>query len=321
MPERLSDRLDRTIDLLLEHGDATAALMDRELAPLARVAAELRDYPAAEFKARLRSDLQRRTTMSSAVAAPHIREGFTTVTPYIHLRNAGLVDFLTRVFDAKETFSVLGGGGGMHREVRLGDSMLMIGEGGGDEVMPFRPAAFHVYVPDVDSTYERAIAAGAVSLGAPEVRHYGERAGFVRDEFGNNWYIATHLGDSYVPQGLRAVTPFLHLRDAARHIEFLKQAFSAEEVRREGAGEAVRYARLNIGNGALELGEAQPPVEPMSAVLYLYVRDPDVVYQQAIAAGAKSLWAPKEQAYGERMGAVEDPWRNQWFIARPGSGA
>lgn len=320
MPEPLAERLDRTVDRLLARGDATAALADRELAPLARVAVELRDFPAAEFKARLRADLQRRAAMSAALVAPQIREGFTTVTPYIHVRNAGLADFLARVFGAKETFSVRGSGGGMHREVRLGDSMLMIGEGGGGDVTPFRPAALHVYVPDVDSAYERAIDAGAVSLGAPDVRHYGERAGFVRDEFGNHWYIATHLGDAYVPAGLRSVTPFLHLRDAGRHIDFLKRAFSAEEVRREGAGDVVRYARLSVGSGTLELGEAQPPLEPMPAAFYLYVGDPDVVYRQALTAGAQSLWAPKEQPYGERMGAVEDPAGNQWFIARAASG-
>ena len=84
----------------------------------------------------------------------------------------------------------------MHREVRIGDSMLMIGEGGasGGGVMPVRPVAFHVFVKDVDATFKRASGAGATLLGEPADRHYGERAGFVRDRFGNRWYIATPLG-------------------------------------------------------------------------------------------------------------------------------
>jgi uncharacterized glyoxalase superfamily protein PhnB len=102
-----------------------------------------------------------------------IREGFTTVTPYVRMREAGLLDFLTTVFDAQETFSVKGSAGGVHREVRLGDSMLMIGEGGVEGDFPFSPAAFHVYVPDADAAFQRAIAGGATSMGDPADRAQG----------------------------------------------------------------------------------------------------------------------------------------------------
>ncbi len=55
----------------------------------------------------------------------------------------------------------------------------------------------------------------------------------------------------------------------------------------------------------------------MPGAFYLYVGDADMLYQQALAAGAKSLWPPAEQPYGDRVGAVEDSIGNQWFIARP----
>jgi len=55
--------------------------------------------------------------------------------------------------------------------------MIMIGEGGAEAPMPFRPAEFHVYVEDVDAAFQRALAAGATSLGEPASRPYGERAG------------------------------------------------------------------------------------------------------------------------------------------------
>jgi PhnB protein len=185
------DRLDETVDAIVRRGNATAALRDSELASLARVAADLRHYPSPDFKARLRAQLERRTTMRAASTTTAVREGFTTVTPYIRVREAGLVDFLAQVFDAQETFSGRGGGGGMHREVRIGDSMLMIGEGGtgAGGAVPIRPVAFHIFVKDVDATFKRAIAAGAISLDEPADRHYGERAGFVGDPFGNRWYI------------------------------------------------------------------------------------------------------------------------------------
>jgi uncharacterized glyoxalase superfamily protein PhnB len=77
------------------------------------------------------------------------------------------------------------------------------------------------------------------------------------------------------------------------------------------------YARLRIGNAALELGEAEGPAAPMPGGFYLYVGDADAVYERALAAGATSLWPPTDQQYGDRVAAVEDSIGNQWFIARP----
>jgi len=314
MTERpLPDRLDETVDAIVARGDATAALRDPELAPLARVAADLRHYPSPEFKARLRAQLERRTSMTAVMTTTAIREGFTTVTPYIRVREAGLVDFLARVFDAQETFSGRGSGGGMHREVRVGDSMVIVGEGGGGGgVMPIRPVAFHVFVNDADATFKRALAAGATSLGEPANRAYGERSGFVADPFGNHWYISTPLGPESVASALRTVTPVLHVRGAAAYVEFLKRALGAIEAMRHDEGGQLRYARLRIGDGAIELGEG----EPMPGSFLLYVGDPDALYQQALAAGATSLMPPTDQPYG-RIGGVEDALGNQWFFSRP----
>ena len=194
--------------------------------------------------------------------------------------------------------------------------MLMIGEGGsGQEVLPVRPVALHIYVADADRAYQRALAAGATSLGAPADRPYGERSGFVRDPDGNHWYIATALQGPAVPAGLGTVTPFLVVQGATGQIEFLKRALGAvEEARHESEGR-IMYARLRIGNAAIELGEA--PTEPMPGAFYLYVGDADAVYREAIAAGATSLWAPEVQPYGDRMGGVVDTAGNRWFIAQP----
>ena len=316
MTERpLSDRLDEIIDAIVTHGDATAALRDPALAPLARIAADLRHYPSPEFKARLRTQLQRRATMTTTSTAAAVREGFTTVTPYIRVPEAGLVDFLAQTFDARETFSGRGGAGGMHREVRIGDSMVMIGEGGlgGGSVMPIRPQAFHVFVPDVDATFRRAVAAGATSLGEPADRPYGERAGFARDRFGNHWYIATPLGPQSVASALRTVTPMLHVRNGVEYVEFLKRALGAsEELRHEEPPGTLRYARLRIGDAAIELTEN----EPMTGAFMLYVNDPDAAYRQALDAGATSLMEPSDQPYG-RVAGVADAVGSQWFFSRP----
>ncbi len=316
MADALIERLDQTIDLILSGRDATAALADGELAPLAVLAAELRSCPSPAFKARLRANLERRTTMSIVLEKAKIREGFTTVTPYVHVRESGLVDFLTTVFGAVET-SVTKTPGGVHREVRVGDSMLMIGESGTEGGLAFSPATFHVYVPDVDAAFERAIGAGGKSMEAPADRPYGERLGFVEDAFGNRWYIATHLGPSPVPQGLRTVTPFVHPRGVPSYIDFLTRAFGAVEEFRHDVQGVVMHARIRIGDGAIEMGDTQGRMEPEKTAFYLYVADCDALYAQAVSAGATPLSPPAEQWYGERVGAVQDAMGITWYIAKP----
>src|SRR5690348_4696342 len=132
MAEALIERLDRTIDVILARGDATGALSDSELAPLARVANDLRSCPSAAFKARLRATLERKKTMSIVLEDVKIREGFTTVTPYLQTAKPGLLDFLVKTFGAVET-EVTKTPQGVHREVRVGTSMIMIGEGGPED--------------------------------------------------------------------------------------------------------------------------------------------------------------------------------------------
>jgi uncharacterized glyoxalase superfamily protein PhnB len=301
------------VDLVLARGDATSALHDPEVAPLARIAKELRHYATPDFKARLRAALQRRTTMTSTMTNETLREGFTTVTPYIRVGSEGLVAFLASAFGAVETFAAGGGGGGMHREVRIGNSMVMIGEGSGaGGMMPIAPMAFHVFVDDVDAAFARAVAAGAKAIGAPEDRHYGERAGFVTDPFGNHWYIATPLGPNSLATALRTVTPALFANSAADYITFLERALGAVEEMRAGDAEHVRYARVRIGDAAIELGDGAP----MPGAFMLYVTNPDERYERAVAAGATSIMAPSDQPYG-RVGGVRDAVGNQWFFSRP----
>src|ERR1700733_13490600 len=196
------DQLDLDIDILLAGGSAAG------LTELARVAAQLLGLPDENFKQRLKSDLARRTTMpaSTPSTATHIREGFRTVTPYITVAEADkFIDFLKQTFDAVEVARVPHGGpGGFHAEVRIGDSMLMIGPAErGHEA----PAILHVYVSDCDATFAHAVAAGATSMGEPADRPYGERSGFVTDPFGNTFYIATRLGSALALEGSGDILP------------------------------------------------------------------------------------------------------------------
>lgn len=121
------------------------------------------------------------------------RPGFHAVTPYLQVRRpAELIGFVQEAFGAVESFRTTGPAGGMHAEVRIGDSMVMIG--GMESLETESPAAIYLYVADVDRTYSRALAAGATSMLPPTDQPYGDRNAWVKDPFGNTWYIAAHAG-------------------------------------------------------------------------------------------------------------------------------
>jgi PhnB protein len=115
-------------------------------------------------------------------------DGRRTVIPRVITDDvAGLVGFLKIVFGAIGELQ-----SGAPTEMRIGDSVVMISDGGGArEAMP---AFLYVYVENADETYQRAIAAGAQSIERPADMPYGDRRAMVRDSWGNVWQIATYRG-------------------------------------------------------------------------------------------------------------------------------
>jgi len=313
----LADRLDELIGEMFA-GEGPIAAKDRRLAPLARLAADLRDLPRPGFKAGLKNDLQRSISMNATAINP-IRAGFHTVTPYVTVPQAGeMIDFVKTVFGAREISRNTGSAAGIHAEVRIGDSMMMIGGGPAFRGTP-TPSMFQYYVPNVDEVYARAVAAGATAQ-LPLADDHGDRFGVVKDPFGNDWILSTHLGPRYVPEGLRDVTIYLHPVGAARLIEFLKASFGAEEfVRYDSPQGGVLHAKIRIGDSMIELGDShrhsRMVLPSMPTGIYLYVADVDTVYQRAIAAGAVSLTKPVDQPYGDRLAGVQDFAGNRWYIA------
>jgi uncharacterized glyoxalase superfamily protein PhnB len=305
-------------EMFAAEAGAGPAPKDRRVAPLARVAADLRDLPRPSFRASLKSDLERRASMSATAVNP-IRAGFRTITPYVTIAEAaGMIEFVKNAFGAQELFRDTGSAGGIHAEVRIGDSMMMIGGGSAFRGTP-TPSMFQYYVPNVDEVYARAIAAGAtVQLRLSE--DHGDRFGAVRDPFGNDWIIGTHLGARYVPEGLHDVTIYLHPEGAAKFIDFLKEAFEAEEfVRYDSPQGAVLHAKVRIGDSMIEMGDSRREsgmvLPSMPTGIYLYVPDADAVYRRAMAAGAASLSEPADQPYGDRLASVQDFCGNLWYIA------
>jgi len=307
-------QLDQAVTEILGNPDAMPSSVDASLVDLLQLAHDLRELPRPHFKARLRSELERKTSMSTKTV--QFRQGFRTVTPYVVLPAAeAMVAFVKQAFGAEETLRHSSGPGFIHAEVRIGDSMIMIG-GGPAYTGPARPSAIHIYVANSDEVYRRALAAGAVST-LEMTEDHGERFACIQDPFGNPWIIATHLGRHYIAEHHHTVTPFVYARGAAEFIDFMKQAFGAAELLRADLPDGtVKHAKVRIGDSVLATGEAgQLPALP--TMLYLHVPDADAVYEQAIRAGAQSIHPPVDQPYGDRNGGVTDAWGNQWYIATP----
>jgi len=289
------------------------------------VSTHIRDVPVEEMQKELdkwtqAESAKKNPEAESSQPAPELkRENFHTVTPYFTVHNpAELIDFVTQAFGAVEHFRTTGSAGGMHAEVSIGDSLVMIG--GAEHIEP-KPTAIRLYVPDADQVYERALKAGAKSLFPVAEQPYGERSGGVEDVHGNRWYIATPFVPlQTIAQDLHTVTVYFHPIGAQRFIDFVTDAFGGTELMRHAEGEMILHAKVQIGDSVIELGEARFPSQPLPTAIYLYVNDVDAMYEQALKAGGTSMLAPTDQAYGDRNAWVKDPFDNVWYLAAPVKG-
>jgi len=127
-----------------------------------------------------------------------------------------------------------------------------------------------------------------------------------------------------VPEGYHTATPYLIIKGAGQAIEYYKKAFGAVEVMRFPMPDgSVGHAEIRIGNSHIMLADEFPDrgcVGPKtlggtSVSILLYVEDADAIFSQAVAAGAKSEQAMKDQFYGDRSGTVLDPFGHRWTIA------
>ena len=321
MTERsLMDQLELAVDAMLE-GKPAALAPDPELATLLDVAGDLRYLPREKFLNALQSDMQEEGESMTTATMP-VRAGFRTVTPYITTENVmGLNEFMKNAFGAEETCRTMGSGGGYHMEMKIGDTMLMIG-GGGSYKGPGHPTSLHMYVPDVDATFERAIAAGATPVMRPTDQEYGDRDSALKDAFGNEWYIATHKGPSYQRPGLGTVTPYLHPTGAEELIRFLQKAFAADPYEVDivpEEGNRIVHAKVRIADSIIELGEAHGLWQNMPTMLFFYVDDADAWYERAVRGEAIPISPPSDLPYG-RCGIVRDGWGNEYYIATPPKG-
>ena len=115
--------------------------------------------------------------------------------------------------------------------------------------------------------------------------------------------------------GFRTVTPYILVPGASQFLEFLKSAFGAEEMGRVPLPNGqIMHAEAKLGDSMIELSDGNDQYAPSPVTIHLTVPDPQVAYQNALRAGAKSLYEPSMQFFGEYEGGIRDPFGNEWYI-------
>lgn len=127
-----------------------------------------------------------------------------------------------------------------------------------------------------------------------------------------------------IPDGYHSVTPYLIVKGGARAIEFYQKAFGAKELFRMAQPDGrIGHAELQVGDSRLMLSDENPEMgyrSPQSiggsaVMIHLYVPDVDATVARAAAAGARVARPVESQFYGDRNGAVTDPFGHLWFVS------
>src|SRR3981081_171363 len=197
MPRRsLIEQLEDAVQELIGNPGAPLPRGDAGVSPLVRLATELRDLPRANFKMRLKNDLERNISMATTTAPMTTTRTFAA--PRLTFKDAlKAIEFYKQAFGAKETMRFVNEMGFGHAEMLIGDSVIMFAEewpeGGrySAETLGNSPVIMHIQVPDVDAVIARAVSAGAKQLHPPADQFYGRRDGTVLDPFGYVWAVTT----------------------------------------------------------------------------------------------------------------------------------
>jgi PhnB protein len=137
------------------------------------------------------------------MAVKSVPDGYHTVTPYLIINGAAqALEFYKRAFGASETVRMPDPKGRIaHAEIKIGDSMIMLADEHhemgyrGPRTLGGTSVSILLYVPDVDTVFDRAIKAGAKSQRPVADQFYGDRMGTLEDPFGHVWTIGTHIED------------------------------------------------------------------------------------------------------------------------------
>lgn len=350
------EQFEEILENFLKRESIMLAGEGRKFSRLLPIAFGLRGMPRASFKEYLRAELERRKPMSStAIPVAEIR---ATASPRLTFKDAAkAIEFYKRAFGARETFRFEVGGGVAHAAIAIGDSSLFLAEEWPDggrfsaETLGNSPVWLTIRVGDVDAFAKTAISAGMKVKRPIQDQFYGHRDVLLGDPFGYTWNVytvteemsveemhrrmereAVESGTSeaesrdadrkgavpYIREGFHTVTPYILVGGAAKFIDFLVQAFGAQERGRVPVpGGKIMHAEVKLGDSMIEMSDGNEQYEPSPVTIHLTVPDAEEAYRKARRAGAISLYEPRMQFYGEYEAGVRDPFGNEWYITPP----
>jgi uncharacterized glyoxalase superfamily protein PhnB len=118
-----------------------------------------------------------------------------------------------------------------------------------------------------------------------------------------------------IPDEYHSVQPYVIVKGAAKLIDFMKEAFGAQEkMRMPGPDGTIGHAEVQIGDSVVMLADASDAFAPSPATMVVYVQDCDATYRKALAAGGMSEREPEDMFYGDHAAGVNDAFGNRWFI-------
>src|ERR1700683_1009101 len=195
-----NDQFPPTPATMILHVDDVDTVFERAVDAGATVWQPVTDQEYGARSATVQDASGNRWSISKPSAGNAIFKDYRSITPHFNpLRAAAMIEFLQKAFGAEEVYRAQSPDGVVHHaQVRIGDSIIGMGEAHG----PYQPmpCTLHLYVPDADAAYERALRAGAKSIQPVADQPYGDRSGGVTDPFGNRWFIATRLRDVAIPE-------------------------------------------------------------------------------------------------------------------------
>ena len=121
---------------------------------------------------------------------------------------------------------------------------------------------------------------------------------------------------NYIPKDFHTVTPFLVVDGGLDLIDFLVTGLGGKQlfVMKDDNG-VLTHGTVQVGDSMIMIGDTMKEMPSQTAMLYLYVKDADAAYNQALGANAENVREPKDEFYGDRAAAVKDRWGNTWWFA------
>lgn len=124
--------------------------------------------------------------------------------------------------------------------------------------------------------------------------------------------------ETYKPDGFHTMNSYLFVDDPEKLINFLKNAFFAEEINRSTVAETGEIANviLKIGDTCFMISQAREQFNGMRTALYLFVNNVEEIHKRALEYGAKEEFEPADMPYQDRQSGIIDPCGNYWWLSK-----